>query len=99
MYLFGQNSENVLPRWFITNISTFLSLSEGSNSWKLYVAASKCSRNHIISAKYKALHHINYISFEKSPCANIHFACESKGVVNVPRSHFVKAFTALPLHS
>jgi len=30
-----------------------LSLPEGSNSWQWYMAASKCSRDRLISAKYK----------------------------------------------
>jgi len=50
------------------------------------MAASKCSQNHFISARYETAQLYNSTS-------------DCKSVGNISGSHFVKAFSVLPSHS
>jgi len=66
----------------------------------IYVGASKCFRNHFISAKYKPEQSFKLQFLQNSPLAHLHTsASDCKGVENIHGSHFVKAFSALPSHS
>jgi len=41
----------------------------------------------------KRYDHLSYIPFKTAPCTTTQFASGSKGVGNIPGSHFVKAFS------
>ena len=70
-------------------IDTFTAVSYCS------VVVSKCSQNHFISEKYKAVQ-----SFKLHFLVQLYTsAINCEGVGNIPKSHFVKAFSALLSHS
>jgi len=57
------------------------------------MAASKVPGIILFLRNTKQYNHLSYIPFKTAPCATIHFASGSKGVGNIPGSHFVKAFS------
>jgi len=64
------------------------------------VVATQCSRNHFICEKYETVRSFKLHFLQNSHLLRLHTsASDSKGVGNVPRSHFVKALWALPSHS
>jgi len=64
------------------------------------MVASKCSRNHFISEKYKTLQSFKLYFFDIIPPVQLYAtASDCKGVGNIPGSHFVKAFSVLLLRS
>jgi len=64
------------------------------------VVASKCSRNHFISEKYKTVQSFKLQFLQNSPLVQIYIsASDCKGIGNMPGNHSVKAFSALLSHS
>jgi len=58
-----------------------------------YVVASKCSRNHFISEKYKTVKSFKLHLLQNRLLAQIYtFASDCSGVGNIPGSHCVKHF-------
>ena len=65
-----------------------------------YVIASEYPQNHFISGKYKRVQSLKLQFLQNRPLVLLHnSASDCKRVGNIPGSHFVKAFSALPLHS
>jgi len=65
----------------------------------IYVVASKCSRNHFISEKYTRAQPLKLHILHNSPIVQLYTSdCDCKDVGNIPGSHFMKAFSALPSH-
>jgi len=61
-----------------------------------YVVASQCSRSHRISENYITAQSFELQFLQNSPLVQIYnFASVSKGVKNIPGSHFVKKFFQL----
>jgi len=66
----------------------------------IYVVVSKCSQNHFISEKHKTVQSFKLHFLQNSPLPQPHVsASDCRDVRNIPRSYFVKAFSALPSHS
>ena len=62
----------------------------------LCMVASKCSYNHFISEKYKAVQSFKLHFLQYSSLVQLHTsASDCKHVGNIPGNHFVKAFSAL----
>jgi hypothetical protein len=77
---------------------------QSSSTWRtvsyVYAVASKCSQNHFISERYKTLQLFKLHFLQNSPLVQIYtYARDFKVVGNIPGTHFVKAFSALPSHS
>jgi len=65
----------------------------------LYVVASKFSQNQFISEQNKRVQLFKLHFLQNSPFVQIHTSTsDCKCVGNIPWSHFVKAFSAPPLH-
>jgi hypothetical protein len=68
--------------------------------YKYICGCIKRPRNHFISAKYKPVQSFKLQFLQNSPLAHLYTsAIDCKGVGNIPGTHFVKAFSALPSHS
>jgi len=66
----------------------------------IFVAASKCSRNHFISEKYKTVQYFKLHVLQNSLLVKLYTAAsDSIAVGNNPGSHFVKDFAGLLSHS
>jgi len=66
----------------------------------MYMVASKCSGNHVFPKKYKSVRQFKLYFIQNNPIVQLYIsASDFRGVINIPRSHFVKAFSALPPHS
>jgi len=64
-----------------------------------YVVASKCSRNHFISEKYKTVKSFKLYLLQKSPSATIHFCQLLQRCWKHSRKPPCETFSALPSHS
>ena len=71
----------------------------------IYMIASKCSRNHIISEKYKRVQSSKLHFLQNIPLVQL-YTFDFKDVGNVPRNHFIKnvfsssvAFLIMPVKS
>ena len=65
-----------------------------------YLVASECSQNHFISEEYKTLQLIKLYFLQNSPLVQVYnSASDCKCVGSIPENHFVRTFSALPLHS
>ena len=65
---------------------------------RIYLIASKCSRKHFISEKYKRVQSPNLYFLQNSPLLQL-YTFDFKDFGNVPRNHFMKTFSAFPSHS
>jgi len=64
------------------------------------VVASECSRNHFISENYTTVQSFKLYFLQNSHLVQLYTSDSNfKGVENIPGNHFVKAFSALLLHS
>ena len=73
--------------------------NSGNISFLIYMAASKCSRNHFISEKCKTVQSFTPHFLQNKPLMQIPTSSsDCKSVINIPGSHIVKAFSALPSH-
>jgi hypothetical protein len=62
--------------------------------------ASNCPQNHNVSEKYKTVQPFKLNFLQNNFLVELHASARNcKGAGNIPGSHFVKAFTALPSHS
>ena len=67
---------------------------------QIYVVASKCSRNHLISDKDKTVQLFKLQFLQNSPFVQRNpSASNTKGVGNMSGSHFVNTFSSVPSHS
>jgi len=65
-----------------------------------YMVASNCSQNHSVSEKYKAVQSSKLNFLQNNFLLELYASARNcEGVGNIPGSHFVKAFSALPSHS
>ena len=65
-----------------------------------YAVASKRSQNHFVSEKYKTVQSFKLHFLQNSPLVQLYSSdINFKGVEIIPGNHFVKAFSALLLHS
>ena len=63
------------------------------------MVASKCSRNHNVAEEYTEVQPLKLHFLPNVPFVQIYtYAGDFKGVRNIPESHFVKVFSALPSH-
>jgi len=63
------------------------------------MVASKCSRNQNVAEKYTKVQPLKIHFLPNAPRVQIYtYAGNFKGFGNIPESHFVKAFSALPSH-
>jgi len=64
-----------------------------------YVVTSKCCRNHFISEKYKTVQWFKLRCLQNISLVQLYnFVSDCWFVGNIPGSHFVQAFSALPSH-
>jgi hypothetical protein len=65
-----------------------------------YMGAAKYYLNHFISEKHKKIQKLGPHFLPDSPLVQLYTSAnDCRGVENIPRSHFVKTFSALPSHS
>ena len=66
----------------------------------LHAVASKCSRRHFSSEKYKTRQSFKLHFPKNYPIVQLHASVSDyKRIGNIPESYFMKAFSALPSHS
>ena len=66
----------------------------------IYVVASKCSRNHFISEKQKAVQSFKLHFLQAGPLVQLYTsASNGKGLGNILGSHIMKVFSLLSSHS
>ena len=66
----------------------------------IYMVASKCCWNHVISGKQKAVQSFKLHFLQTDPLVQLYnSASDCKGVGNIPGSHIMKGFSALSSHS
>jgi len=65
---------------------------------RIYMIASKCSRKHFISEKYKRVQSSKLHFLRNSPLVHL-YTFDFKDFGNVHRNHFMKTSSALPSHS
>jgi len=63
------------------------------------MVASKCLRHHNVAEKYTKVEPLKLHFLPNVPLVQINtYAGDFKGVGNIPESHFVNVFSALPSH-